>query len=243
MTEEPKQEDRDAQGTEQKDLSWGNFKEYLSSFPEYLTQLSKAYHEYLTRFFRVLVNHATFASSLLYFYVTAMGLLYSAVLYGEFGINIFDYSEIGDFFLAAFKNPALGLVALQVFLGVAIVILVAAGDKVLSEKEGSRTVGLSRGAIWNAIIVGAGVVLASLLSYWIAIQDASSIKDGENLTVDVRYRSFSSSTGQVTESGLELIGATQRAVFFFDVNDKDVERDNRTLVIPQAQIVSIEVPD
>jgi hypothetical protein len=47
----------------------------------------------------------TIVLSLLYVYVTAIGLVYSGVLYARFGINIFDYSEIGDFLLAAFKNP------------------------------------------------------------------------------------------------------------------------------------------
>jgi hypothetical protein len=53
----------------------------------------------------------------------------------------------------------------------------------------------------------------------------------------VQYRSFSSSTEQVTKPRLELIGATQTVVFFYDVADE------HTLVIPQAQIVSIEVPE
>jgi hypothetical protein len=55
--------------------------------------------------------------------------------------------------------------------------------------------------------------------------------------VEVRYRSFSGSSGQVTVSGLEFIGGTQRAAFFYDADAK------RTIVIPQTQIVSIEVPD
>jgi len=81
------------------------------------------------------------------------------------------------------------------------------------------------------------VCLSLILPYVSATTKASSLKDGEKPVVDVRYRSFSGSEGQVTEPGLELIGATQKAAFFYDVND------NHTLVIPQAQIVSIEVPE
>jgi hypothetical protein len=94
-----------------------------------------------------------------------------------------------------------------------------------------------------AIFVTVTIVLSSLvLPYYSALKTASDIKDGERQTVDVWYRSFSGSAGQETEPDLNLIGATQKAVFFYDVNDKDNEKDNRTLVIPQAQIVSIEVP-
>jgi hypothetical protein len=53
----------------------------------------------------------------------------------------------------------------------------------------------------------------------------------------VQYRAFSSSAGQVTEPGLQVIGSTQKAIFFYDVNNK------RTIVIPQGQVVSIEVPE
>lgn len=51
------------------------------------------------------LDNPTLALTLLYLYVTAVGMLYSAVLYRKFGINIFDYAEIADFLLAALKNP------------------------------------------------------------------------------------------------------------------------------------------
>jgi hypothetical protein len=60
------------------------------------------------------LDNPTLALTLAYLYVTAIGMLYSAVLYGRFGINIFEHSEIVDFILAAFKNPiAILLGALQ----------------------------------------------------------------------------------------------------------------------------------
>jgi hypothetical protein len=41
-----------------------------------------------------LLKHATLVLTLLYLYAAAIGMIYSGVLYGRFGINIFDYSEI-----------------------------------------------------------------------------------------------------------------------------------------------------
>ena len=38
---------------------------------------------------------------LLYVYSTGIGIVYSYLIYSKFRINIFDYSEIGDFLLAA----------------------------------------------------------------------------------------------------------------------------------------------
>src|SRR5215210_1029614 len=73
---------------------------------------------YLKEFF---LANPTVVLSLLYLYVTAIGMLYSAVLYGRFGINVFDYSEISDFLLAAFKNPVAFLAAgLLAVMGAAV---------------------------------------------------------------------------------------------------------------------------
>jgi hypothetical protein len=58
--------------------------------------------EYLKELF---LANPTAILSLMYLYVTAIGMLYSFLLYRNFEISIFDYSEIGDFLLAGFKNP------------------------------------------------------------------------------------------------------------------------------------------
>jgi hypothetical protein len=89
-----------------------------------------------------------------------------------------------------------------------------------------------------ALIIAIGIIFYSVLLpvvwSWVA---ASSIKDGQRAKVEVRYRSFKGSAGQVIVPGLVLIGATQRASFFYDRANK------RTLVIPQTQLISIEVPE
>ena len=174
---------------------------------------------YLKEFF---LANPTFVLSLTYLYVTAIGMLYSGVLYGNFGINILDYAEIADFLLAGFKNP-FGLI----MAGIQVALLVVFGALV---RVKLYVAGVATGAILTFLIL-------VTLTIPFANETASSIKHGEHPAVDVRYRSFSGSAGQVTEPDLSLIGATQKAVFFYDVNDK------HTLVIPQSQIVAIEVPE
>ena len=72
----------------------------------------------------------------------------------------------------------------------------------------------------------------------LALSQADAIKQGEQAQATVQYRKYSTpSTGQVKKSGLKLMGATQKVVFFYDANEE------RTIVIPQAQLVSIEVPE
>jgi hypothetical protein len=244
MTEKPKQNNRVAQEIE-KANRWGKVKEFFFENP-------------------------TLVVTLLYLYATSIGIIYSAALYRRFGINIFDYSEVGDFILAAFKNPvAFVSVGVLAAMGLAIVartryavrriwrekfreVMNEAGwEERLRQKaessvkedvrrayeEGHLNIVHGMTAI-IAIILALTIVFTSLiLPYYSASKTASSIKAGETQTVDVRYRSFKGSAGQVTEPDLALIGATQKAVFFYDENSK------RTIVIPQAQIVSVEIPE
>jgi hypothetical protein len=221
---------------------------------------------YLKEFF---LANPTVVLSLLYLYVTAIGMLYSAVLYGRFGINVFDYSEIGDFLLAAFKNPVAFLSGgLLAAMGGALLSYRAAtvrrrvreveefreaGSRIEAsiqeEEEEEREkeyqqdkqrylASQRRRTVRLTIVIAVTSVFSSLvLPYYSAGKTASSIKAGENPSVDVRYRSFKGSAGQVTVPGLGLIGATEKAAFFYDVDHK------RTIVIPQAQLVSIEVPE
>jgi hypothetical protein len=269
MSEEPKQEDTVTQGNQEKANRGGAVKGFFHDNP-------------------------TFVLTLLYLYATAIGIIYSSVLYGRFGINIFDYSEIADFLLAAFKNPvALVAAGVLVVMGVALAAFAAILEQRImrrtmrdfgaesreleqkyrdeykqiqkqpdeeAQKQNERLLeeimlsnlymrrelyqtdhwvkSRRRAIILTATILSlTGICFALVLPYYFADIAASSIKKGETQAVDVRYRSFSGSAGQVTEPNLNLIGATQKAVFFYDVSDK------RTIVIPQAQVVSIEVPE
>jgi hypothetical protein len=210
MAEQPKKEDKGNQGSDQKDNRW----------------------DYLRQFF---LANSTVVLSVLYLYVTAVGMLHSATLYRNFGITIFDFSEIGDFLLAAFKDPLALLVGvLQAFLYGAIALSTLRYIKVYEAPNA-----IEKYKRWTTVALSAAlIVLGSVLPpYVTATLLASSIKHREHPTVDVRYRSFSGSAGEVTEPDLKLIGATQKAVFFYDSSEK------RTLVIRQTQIVSIEVPE
>jgi hypothetical protein len=205
-----------------------------------------------------LQSNTTAALTLLYVYVSAIGMLYSYFLYRDFGISIFDHSEIADFLLAAFRNP--GALVSAIALASIAALIAHWSDRRLKEtrqrlrqyfsraedREVLDREDIERGLRWRrritativgAIIIASLFVVASLaLPAYFATRAASSIKQGETPTVDVRYRSFSGSSGQILEPDLRLIGATQRAVFFYDDN-------KRTIVIPQTQVVSIEVPE
>lgn len=194
--------------------------------------------------------------SMLYFYVTGFGILSSSVFYREFGVNIFDYAEIGDFLLAAFRNPSVlyGLfTTLVTFMVMLMVMLMVMPLFVMvmplmmrltfrggQQNGGLRTSFRERYAFWGTslfpILTIAALIVLSVTTVSNNVREqAQDIKHGEAPMVEVQHRSFKGSAGQVRKPGLVLLGATQQAVFFYDVNNE------QTLVIPQAQIVSIEV--
>jgi hypothetical protein len=201
-----------------------------------------------------LLNHSTLVISVLYGYVTVLGIIYSYVLYRRFGINIFDYAELGDFLLAALRNPAallsggllvvwIGFSALnfRLWLRFGSLPQVTWQGLIVVGKPSAERVPYVRAMRRALSFIATLQILFGLASiafiYLSAVNTAQSIEEGTEPKVEVQYRSSSGSADQVTEKGLELIGATQKVVFFYDV------KDNHTLVIPQTQLVSIEVPD
>jgi hypothetical protein len=216
MAEVPKQENTDGQAGEKKPTRGYKAKDFISENP-------------------------AFSLTLLYLYVTAVGFLYSVSLYGAFRINILDYSEVADLLLAAFKGP---LILTTAGAQILVFLILLALAKAVARKTRDKFLGV----FWTERRLRIAAVIAAVVFVITSSQmsgawAASVIKDGKTPKQDVWYRTFKGSAGQVTESNLQLIGATQKAVFFYDLNDIDNAKDNRTVVIPQAQIVSIEVSD
>ena len=107
MAEEPKRQDEPARVSVE-NIRWVETKNWWGNIAKHL------------------LNHATLVLTLLYLYAAAIGMIYSGVLYGRFGINIFDYSEIGNFLLTAFKNPIAFLVVVLQVLSIPLIVFAGA---------------------------------------------------------------------------------------------------------------------
>jgi hypothetical protein len=214
LTKESQQKDSSAQGNDENNR-WGKVKTFFRENP-------------------------TLVLTLMYVDLTGIGILYSWLLYRQFGINIFDFAEIGDFLLVAFKAPAVtfsALLAQVLFVALPFIIV--------------RVFSLSG----LALLFGTAIAFIVLLTMTLVIpvglaySQADAIKQvDEQAQATVRYRTFSGpSSGQVTKSGVALIGSTQKVVFFYDVDENYARTPiviaRTTIVIPHAQIVWIEVPD
>ena len=200
-------------------------------------------------FFR---ENPTLLLSLMYVDLTGVGILYSLLFYGQFGINIFDFAEIGDFLLAAFKAPGVTfsvLLAQVALLGLLVSVRMTWREYVTRPDERTEEHDTSidfRRRLYQAettvralavfLVASTLLLITAILPARLANSQVDAIRQGEQPQIAVQHRNFSRSAEQVTEPGLHLIGATQNTVFFYDVNEK------RTIMNPRSQIVSIEVP-
>lgn len=193
------------------------------------------------RFFR---EHPAMLGSLLYLLITSMGMIYSFALYNSFGINVFDFAEINDLLLAAFKDLAAFLMSVFT-ITLTIISLTywsARFEKRRRERSSANDRTFSSIAPRRNLAMVLAMAFISLFyafipPYIFAEGEARSIKNNSEDPVTVTYRLTTSTSVQpTTESGVELIGATEKAAFFYDPDPK------RTLAVPHAQIISIEFP-
>jgi len=62
-------------------------------------------------------EHWAFAVSLFYLYISLIGMTQAYFFFKHFGINIFEFSEVSDFALAAFRQPSTLFIALRTAAG------------------------------------------------------------------------------------------------------------------------------
>lgn len=193
------------------------------------------------RFFR---EHPAMLGSLLYLLVTCMGMVYSFVLYKSFGINIFDFAEINDLLLAAFKDLAAFImsmftIALCISFPMLWSTIFARRRRRMSSVGNNSPLFMTdrMNSAMTLVMVPVTLIYAFVPPYLFASSEARSIRNNSERPVIVSYRLTTSTSAQpAVESNVELIGATEKVAFFYDPGDE------RTLVIPHAQIISIEFP-
>jgi hypothetical protein len=196
----------------------------------------------ITAFFR---EHPAIVGTLLYLQATEFGIAYSWGLYRRFGINVFDYAELNDFLLAAFKGLSVFVIAFMYALLFPVVYLYIV--RATMERMSSRYTSASpasragmklplRALSWPLVLV-LYVILALLLTFatgwFFSTYAAQDLVKAEAQMVSVRYQATSKAAEQTTETNLKVIGNTQQFTFFYDTADQS------TLVVPHAQIVWI----
>ena len=145
-------------------------------------------------------KHPAIAGSLVFLFMTAVGVLYSWKLYSLFELNIFNYAEPNDFLMAAFKEKksAVFSVFTIVYVGVSFVLL-----KFFLKNLSWPT------AVSLTFIVGFGIIFSALDGA------ESTKKDIEN---EVSFKFDLVLRNGEQHKDLSLIGSVDNYSFFLDKN-------------------------
>ncbi len=185
-----------------------------------------------------LAANPTFLLTILFLCISGLGLLYEYVLFAEFGINVLDYSEAADFFLAAFKRSEAfltGMVAAGSFL------LYRVGANFARKRRSVllRSILLSicfLGTFRREILVPLGVIYFVVLFAFSAIVESRKLVRSPDSIATI-----SSRFGTPEKFRVILIGTTERFIFGVPYSETGSFSDNTPLIIaiPFTNIVRI----
>lgn len=178
-------------------------------------------------FRKLLHEHPALLLSLLYVAASTIGMWYSWEYLRRFGINVFEYAQIGDFLLVSLKEP---LTWALVFFAVLLVLL----DNIMSrrvQKAGRprwmRWYGSNRYRSLNAITAIAMVLM--FLNLYAGVQ-ADKVLAGEGRTIRVKLADDGRTTSAL------LLGTTGQFLFLY-------QPDSRTVRIhPHENVSEIRLP-
>ncbi len=167
-------------------------------------------------------EHPALAVTILYALVSAIGLLFNWSLFREFGVNVFNFMEVGDFLLAALREPLTFVLSGTALL--ASYLIQRLGALELQWLTGRK----DRGRFWsgyywfsrrinNHSITGlVGFLLycylfLALYAGW----KSDQIRSGIARQVSVE---LASESDYIEGRPVALLGATNRFVFLYDVD-------------------------
>ena len=173
--------------------------------------MDSKHQKWLNPIFR---EHPALLVSAFYVAASTIGMFYSWAYLRRFGINVFNYAQLGDFLLASLKEPFTWAL---VFLAAALVLL----DNASSRRQEKR--GLGKWFAWygspryryaNNFLA---IVMVLMFIHAYAVSQARDAKSGEVKRVDVIF-----AEGGAAKTSA-LIGTTGQFVFLYD---SDTERVN-----------------
>ena len=192
----------------------------------------------------LLKENWAWAAPLAYIYVTIAGMVQGWLHFRAFGINVFEFSEINDFLLAAFREPLsflaiLGLIAYSGFLfvaprifeGIQIIIFdwLSVPREPLKGAWGQLQSGMRRFFHWINIITSVLIVVGA--PYYVPHIFHDGYGDGwkedylsnPNRKVSVIFKDIDKyAINREKGDAYVLIGTTGKFLFFYDLQGKQI---------------------
>jgi hypothetical protein len=182
---------------------------------------------------KVIREHPTLVLTLAYLGLTAIGMIHDLWFYRYFQINILDYSETGDFLLAAMRNP---LVIVLSMLPLAILIFFAKLREFFLRRSESYRAHAAKyvGTKWNSVGMRAFIyfwfifVYAVLFTQLYAFREVTRVKEGRGKRVALT-RTDGSTAGEKPI----FLGSTAKFFFLYYPDRRETEIvpvENTTMV-------------
>ncbi|MCQ3831164.1 hypothetical protein HXX02_17155 [Microbulbifer elongatus] len=171
-------------------------------------------------------EHWALAASLGYLYLTSIGMIQSGILFSRYEINIFEFSEINDFLLAAFREPV-ALIA-----GFAVLGYVGVAFSILYKRRGSP---FSSGSLFKSKAMKFNIVISALcmpILVQVLFSDFINRNYERSVTVELRRGSLPG-IKDANKPDLFLIGTSENFVF---VHEKKMDK---TFIIPRSNLVAV----
>lgn len=190
--------------------------------PSDLTQTRPAWTK------RLLAEHPAFLFSSMYVIASIIGMAFSWDFLRRFGINVFNYAEIGDFMLASLKEPfTWGLVMFSILLMVGDNAL----SKLVAKKTPRRWLSWYASPRYRTLNYLVALILSVVFLDAYALDKARDIYAGEGDVVTVTL------VDGAGPSKALLLGTTGQFLFLYQPEDDRVD------IHPNEAVLTIQKPN
>ena len=163
---------------------------------------------------RLLNEHPALIASALYVFASVIGMFYSWAYLREFGINVFNYAQIGDFLLASLKEP-------MTWALVVVAVLLVLGDNWMSRRVQRKV--RRRWTAWygspryRRVNYVVALFLILFFIHILATKQAEDTRAGGGKIVTVTY------ADRAADDNVILLGTTGSFVFLFETKFDQVK--------------------
>lgn len=174
------------------------------------------------------------AGPVLYVYLIVIGLISDSVLFGEFGINIFDFSEFSDFVFSPIKRLfeslivfGLAIVAIFIYLNFILIIIRSWGEDSAPFKN-------TLIFLFAIFFIGLSIIVPISVAKF----SADNIKNGIGHKADITLKGVQQIDPYLIQEAF-IIGATDK--FLFVYQKCDANKKSATFALPVANIQKMKV--
>jgi len=189
-------------------------------------------------------DHWALVASIGYLYLSIMGMSQAYFFFHAFGINVFEFSELNDFALAAFKEPktllyGLGMVAYVGLASLMAQVFIKRREKRKDESSNNSNILTMQMRAMSFMVIPALVFVPIFLpnvlnnSYnekW----KSDYVSDSKNhVEIKLRVSSIHNlPNGEI--KNLSMLGTTDKYTFFYSKSEKKV------IIVPIANVLYVQ---